>query len=79
MNVQAASQQLIHEILAMIISQILPRVNNSVHISFHEVRNDVNVLVAGHGRRLLHIDEADDILVVEEFCKNEHLVKLMAD
>ena len=51
----------------MVVGQILPRVNDSVHISFHQVRNDVDILVAGHGGWLLNVDESNDILVVEEF------------
>ena len=61
----------------MVVGQILPRVNDSVHISFHQVRNDVDILVAGHGGWLLNVDESNDILVVEEFCKNKQLVKQM--
>jgi len=51
----------------MIISKVLTRVNNSVHISLHEVCNDVNILKAFRCWRLLHIYQADNVLVVEEF------------
>lgn len=39
-----------------------------MHVGLHQVRDDVNILVAGLSWRLLHVYEADDVLVVEEFC-----------
>ena len=65
-NVEAASQQLIHKILAMVVGQVLSRVDYPVHVRLHQVRNNVDILVAGRARRFLHVHQADDILVIEE-------------
>lgn len=67
MNVQAASQELIHEILAMVISQILARVDHSMHISFHQICDDVNIFVANLRWWFLHINEANNVFMVKEF------------
>ena len=67
MNVKASSEQLIHEILTVIIRQILPRVDNSMHVCFHQVSNDVDVLVAGGSWWFLNINQPNNVLMVEEF------------
>ena len=66
-DIQAASEQLIHEILAMIISEVLTGVNNPMHISFHEIRDDVNIFIASRSRRFLDIDKTNYIFMVKEF------------
>lgn len=65
-DVQAASEQLVHEILAVIVSEVLSWIYDPMHIGLHEVSNDVDVLIAGLRGWLLHVDEADNIFVVEE-------------
>eukprot|EP00355_Strombidium_rassoulzadegani_P007892 CAMPEP_0168620054 /NCGR_PEP_ID=MMETSP0449_2-20121227/6929_1 /TAXON_ID=1082188 /ORGANISM="Strombidium rassoulzadegani, Strain ras09" /LENGTH=106 /DNA_ID=CAMNT_0008661027 /DNA_START=610 /DNA_END=930 /DNA_ORIENTATION=- len=65
-DVEAASQQLVHEVLAVVVGQVLPRVDHSVHVGFHQVSDDVNVLVASLCRRLLNVYQSDDVLMVEE-------------
>lgn len=72
-NVKTTAQQLIHEILAMIIREVLPRIDYSMHIGLHQVRNDVDVLVPGLRRRFLHVDEANNVLVVEELYRIKHI------
>ena len=67
-DVEAAAEELVHKVLAVIVRQVLARVDDSVHVGLHEVGDDVDVLVAGLGWRLLHVNEADDVFVVEEFC-----------
>jgi len=57
-----------------------------VHISFHELRDDVDVLVAGHTRWFGHVKHLDHVLVVKEleqldfsdnaFCVNQILESL---
>jgi len=66
-DIKTASEQLIHEILAMIISEVLTGVNNPMHIGFHEIRDDVNIFIASRGRRLLDIDKTNYIFMVKEF------------
>ena len=66
-NVKAASQELIHEILAMVVCQILARVNDSMHISFHKICNDVNIFITNLRWRLLDINKTNDIFVIKEF------------
>jgi hypothetical protein len=53
--------------LAMIISQILSGVDDSVHIGLHQVCNNVDVLIAGGSWRLLNVDKPNNVFVVEEF------------
>jgi hypothetical protein len=53
--------------LAVIISKVLTGVNDPMHISFHEIRDDVNILIASRSRGLLDIDETNYIFMIEEF------------
>lgn len=69
MDVNHTSEKLIHEILAMIVSKILSRVNNSMHVSLHQVSDNVNVFVASWGRWFRNINQADNVFVIEEFQK----------
>lgn len=69
-DVKAATQQLIHEILAMVVRQILSGVNYAMHISLHEIRNNVDVLITSRSRGFLHINKANDILMIEELLKH---------
>lgn len=68
-NVETASKQLIHEILDVVISKILARVDDSMHVRLHQICNDVDIFVAGLGGRLCHIDQSDDVLMLKEFQK----------
>ena len=38
-----------------------------MHISFHQVSDDVDVLVANLGGRLLHINQSNDVFMIKEF------------
>ena len=67
MNVETASQKLVHKVLTVIISQILSRLDNPMHICLHKICDDVDVLVACWGWWLLDINKSDDIFVIEEF------------
>ena len=55
-NVETASEQLVHEVLAVIVSKILARVDDSVHVSLHQIGDDVDVLVAGRSWWLLNVN-----------------------
>lgn len=66
-DIEAASEQLVHEVLAVVVSQILSRVNHSVHICLHQVCHDVDILETGWSWRLLDVYESDDVLMVKEF------------
>lgn len=66
-DVKAASEQLIHEVLAVVVRQVLSRVDHSVHVCLHQVRNDVDILVACLGWWLLHVYQPNDVLMIEEF------------
>ena len=67
MNVQTTTQQLVHKVLTMIVCQFLTGVDNSMHICLHEVGDDVDVLVTRWCRWLLHINQSNDIFMIEEF------------
>lgn len=65
-NVEAASEQLIHEILTVIVSQVLSRVYDPMHVSLHQICDNINIFIASWSWRFLNVDEADDVLVIEE-------------
>ena len=66
MDIETPTQQLIHEILEMIIGQVLPRIDDSVHIGLHQVSDDINVFIACRGWRLLHINQSNNVFVIKE-------------
>jgi hypothetical protein len=51
----------------MIISEFLTGINNPMHISFHEIGDDVNIFITGGSRGLLDIDKTNYIFMVKEF------------
>jgi hypothetical protein len=51
----------------MIIGEVLAGINNPMHISFHEIRNDVNIFITSRSRRFLDIYKTNYIFMVEEF------------
>ena len=53
--------------MAVIIGEVLTGVNNSMHISFHEIGDDVNIFITGRSRGLLDIHKTNYIFMVEEF------------
>ena len=69
MDIEAATQQLVHKVLDVVISQVLPRVDHSVHVSLHQVSDDVDVLVASLSRGPSNVDQGNDVIVVKEFQK----------
>lgn len=68
MDVKATSQKLVHEILTMIISKVLTRVNNSMHIRLHQVCYDVNILKSCRSWWFLDINKPDNVFVIKELC-----------
>lgn len=68
MDIKASSQKLVHEILTMIISKVLTRVNNSMHIRLHQVCNDVNILKTCGSWWFLDINKPDNVFVIKELC-----------
>ena len=69
MHVKAASQKLIHEVLSMVIRQVLPRVNHSMHIGLHKICDDIDILKTRLCWRLLHINQSNDVFMIKEFYK----------
>ena len=67
MDVEASSQELVHKILAMIVSEVLSRVNDSMHICFHEVSNDVDIFESCLSWWLLNIHQTNNVLMIKEF------------
>lgn len=66
MQEEHASEQLVHEILKMLISKLLLRVDQFVKVSFHQLCDDVHVLITNFLRRLLDIEKSNDVLVIKE-------------
>jgi hypothetical protein len=53
----------------VLVGEYLLGVNEPIEISFHLLSHDVHVLVVRHVRRLLNVDQFDDVLVIKELCK----------
>ena len=67
MHVVAASQHLEQKVLQMIVCKVLSGVNDAVHISFHKLCNDVDILEAGLSWWFGYIKYLDNVLMVKEF------------
>lgn len=63
---QQSSEYLIHEVLYMLIAELLPRVDNSVQVGFHEVSDDVDVGVASPCLWPQDIHQSDEVIVFEK-------------
>ena len=53
----------------MIIRQILSRVNDSMHIGLHQIRNDIDIFISCWCWGFLNVNEPNNVLVVEELYK----------
>ena len=69
MQVESSREQLVHKVLKMFISQFLSRINDTMHICFHKFGHNVDVFIASGCRRFQHIDQVDDVLLIEELQK----------
>ena len=65
-HVVASCEDLEHEVLQVIVCQVLPRVDNSMHISLHQLRDNVDVFIARGCRWFGNIQDFDDVLMIEE-------------
>ena len=68
-HVVRADQDLEHEVLHMVVGQVLSGVDDSVHVSLHQISDDIDVFVASLGGWPGYFEKVDDVLVVEEFQK----------
>ena len=68
-HVVRADQDLEHEVLHMVVGQVLSGVDDSVHVGLHQISDNIDVLVASLSRRSGHLEEVNDVLVVEELQK----------
>lgn len=53
----------------MVVSQILTRVDDTMHIRLHQIRNDIDIFIAGLARRFGNIDELNNVFMLEKFQK----------
>ena len=67
MHVKRACQQLVHEVLEVLITQFLSRVDNSVHVGLHQFSDDIDVVETSRSGRLEHVNHVYDVVVAEEF------------
>ena len=65
-HVHEAPQQLVHEVLDVLVAEVLSGVDHPVQVCFHQVCDDVDVLVARAARGPLHVHQTYDVLVVEK-------------
>jgi hypothetical protein len=75
MHEEKSSEYLIDKILDVIVGEFLPRINDSMEVSLHEVSDDVNIGVIGAGLRLENVQQSDDVIVLEKFCINDFLLR----
>ncbi len=67
MHIENSSKNLIYEVLDVLIAQLLPRIDDPVHVGLHQICNNVNVLKAPSTLvRFLDIQERYYVLMVEE-------------
>lgn len=45
-QVVASAQKLVHEVLHVLVGELLSRVDDSVHVSLHQLSDDVNIFIA---------------------------------
>lgn len=67
MHVQHSSQELVHKILNMFLSEWLLGIDHSMKVGLHEIGNDVDIVVAGLIFREHNVQHGDEVFVVEEF------------
>jgi len=67
MNVETSTQKLIHEILHVVVSQVLPRIYHSMHVRLHQICYDVDIFVSSLCGRASNIDKSNDVLMIEKF------------
>ena len=75
MHEEKSSEYLIDKILDVIVGEFLPRINDSMEVSLHEVSDDVNIGVIGACLRLENVQQSDDVIVLEKFCINDFLLR----
>ena len=68
-HVVATGEHLEHEILQVVIGQVLSGVNDTVHIGLHQLSNNVDVLIPSGRRWPGDIQNFDYIFVLKEFQK----------
>lgn len=49
MHEEESSEYLIDKVLNVVVGKFLPRIDDSMEVSFHEVGDDVNIAVASAG------------------------------
>lgn len=65
---EESAQDLVDEVLHVVFSEFLPRVDHAVQVGLHQLRDDVDVGVAGARLGLQDVHQADDVVVFEELC-----------
>lgn len=68
-NVKTSSQQLIHEVLDMVICQILAGVDHTMHIRLHEVSDNIDIFVPSFTWGPGNINKSDDVFMFKKFQK----------
>jgi hypothetical protein len=69
MNVETASKKLVHEVLTVVVRQVLSWIDDSVHICLHKISYDIYVFISSFGGWFLNINKSNYVFVIEEFQK----------
>lgn len=67
MHVSEAFQDLEHEVFYMVEGELLLRVDHAMQVRLHQLRYDVDVVVAFSGLGFQQVRYSDYVLVFEEF------------
>ncbi len=67
MHEEQPSQDLVYKVLNVLVTELLPGVDDPMEVGLHEFGDDVDVCVARLGLRLENIHQSDDVVVLKEF------------
>lgn len=67
-------ENLVHEVLNVLVAELLLRVNDSVQVGFHEVSDDVDVSVSFRVLRFEDLKQANYVVVVEKLQKSNFAI-----
>lgn len=59
---------MIDEVLNMVVTEFLARIDNPMKVGLHEFSDDVDISVACPGFRLEDIEESNDVIVLKKLC-----------
>ena len=59
-------EDLVDKILDMVVTELLPRIDDPVQIRLHQVSNDVNVSIVGSSLGFENVQQSDYVVVLKK-------------